>query len=75
MARGFRDDDRSNADTTKLKDVQAIRATEKALLCRIEGEEHWVPQSQITEDSEVYEPGDEGTLVVMTWWAEKNNLE
>jgi len=31
----------------------------------------WIPQSQITEDSEVYKLGTEGTLVVADWFAEK----
>lgn len=48
MARGFRDEDRENTDSVKLENVKAIKATEKALLCRIDGAEHWVPQSQIT---------------------------
>ena len=74
MPRGFRDEDSSNEDTVTFEDVVATKATERALLCRIDGSEHWVPQSQIHDDSEVYEKGGEGKLVVMRWWAEKNGL-
>lgn len=31
----------------------------------------WVPQSVIHDDSEVFKKGDEGKLVVMMSWAEK----
>lgn len=50
------------------------RETEKALLVEIEGEEHWVPKSQIHEDSEVFERGGEGLLVVSKWWAKRQGL-
>lgn len=76
MARGFRDEDRENSSSVKIENVKAIKATEKALLCEIEGAEHWVPQSQITEDSDVYNAreNNEGTLVVTHWWADKNGF-
>jgi hypothetical protein len=45
-----------------------------ALLCVIEGEEVWIPKSQITEDSEVYSMDTEGTLVITDWIAEKKGL-
>lgn len=65
-------------DQVVIDDVKVIRATDKALLCRLEhrGEtrEVWVPQSQITDDSEVYADGDEGALVVKQWWAEREGL-
>lgn len=51
---------------------EAIRATEKAVLVRrANGEEVWVPQSQICDDSEIFRRGDTGTLVVKRWYAEK----
>lgn len=31
----------------------------------------WVPKSVIHDDSEVYEPGHEGALVVEDWFAEE----
>lgn len=71
IVRTIRDED-ERARTVTLSGVRAIRATEKALLCTIDGKDEWVPQSQITDDSEVYEPGGEGDLVVTLWWAEKN---
>ena len=36
----------------------------------------WIPRSVIHDDSEVFDDGDnnEGNLVVMEWFAEKENL-
>lgn len=31
----------------------------------------WIPYSAISEDSEVYRPGDTGKLVIKKWFAEK----
>ena len=32
-------------------------------------EPEWIPKNQITEDSEVYEIGTEGTLIITEWLA------
>ena len=39
------------------------------------GQEFWVPESQIHDDSEVYEKGDEGLLVVTHYIAKKEGWE
>lgn len=70
--RTIRDEDEVQAVT--LSDVKALRGTDKALLCLIDGEEVWIPQSQITDDSEVYEPGGEGKLVITQWLATQKGL-
>ena len=36
-----------------------------------EGKNCWVPISQLTEDSEIKEPGDVGTLTVTEWFAQQ----
>ena len=54
---------------------RAIKETEKAVL--IETKEHaelWVPKSQIHDDSEVFEEGTSGRVVVRAWWARKEGL-
>ena len=49
--------------------------TAKALLIKMaDGEEMWFPQSQITDDSEVYAEGHEGTLEVTEWIAKEKGL-
>jgi hypothetical protein len=75
MPRGFRDEDDDSDSTAQFNDVRATAATAKALLCVVGGEEHWVPRSQIHDNSEVYEKGHEGKLVVTAWWADKAGLK
>lgn len=40
-----------------------------------DGTEEWVPTSLINDDSEVYQVGDEGTLVVPEWFADEKGWE
>lgn len=52
--------------------VKSIKSTNKALLVRDEdGEEFWVPKSQIHVDSSVFQVDQEGSLVVNEWYANK----
>jgi len=52
-----------------------IGESDSAFLCRIDGEEMWIPKSQIT-DPEIYERGDEDVTVSMTQWiADKKGIE
>lgn len=62
-------------DTVILADVTVEHETEKAILCNIDGEKIWIPKSQIQPDSEVFELGTEGFLVVSRWFAERENLD
>ena len=50
------------------------RATPKAILIEYEGVEKWIPQSLISDDSEVWKEGDTGTLVIPEWFARKEGL-
>ncbi len=55
-----------------IEGARCVSATEKAILVEgIDAKPVWIPQSQIDDDSEVYQVGDEGKLVVSDWWAEK----
>jgi hypothetical protein len=64
----------SRGEKVRLPDVVAVKATERALLVRIEGKEHWIPQGQIDDESEVWREGDEGELVVSEWIATQKGL-
>ena len=57
-----------------IENVTCLQDTDKAILVEIDGEEHWVPQSQVDADSEVYQKGDEGKLVISHWFAVKAGL-
>lgn len=58
----------------EFPDAFAKRETAKALLVVIDGSEHWIPKSQIHADSEVYEDGHRGKLVITAWLAEQKGL-
>ena len=58
----------------EIKDVFATAETMLALLCIIDGEEHWIPKAQIDANSEVWKNGDEGTLIISEWIAEQKGL-
>jgi hypothetical protein len=62
------------ANKATFDDVRVIRATANALLVEIDGDEHWIPQSQIDDDSEVYADGHEGELVISEWLAQQKGL-
>lgn len=59
----------------RIDDVIGKRKTPKALVCEIDGDEYIIPDSQITEDSEVWKEGDEGTLVITDWIADQKGLQ
>lgn len=55
-------------------EVTLLRKSAKALLVDREGDEQWVKNSQIHDDSEIYEETqlkESGELVIPTWLAEK----
>jgi hypothetical protein len=54
--------------------VECRAETDKAILCVIDGEEHWIPKSHVDDDSEVYAKGHEGTLIVTEWIAKQKGL-
>lgn len=58
----------------EIEDVTCIRETDKAILCKIEdedydGDDQWIPLSQVHDNSEVYQNGDEGKLIITKWIA------
>lgn len=68
---------RASSDGYDVGTVTCTQETSKALL--VEGEclpkgKMWLPKSVVHDDSEVYEIGHEGKLVVKEWFAEKEGL-
>lgn len=58
-----------------LEDVECIRETDAALLCVIDGAEHWLPRSQLHDQSEIQREGDSGSITITAWLAETKGLE
>jgi hypothetical protein len=54
--------------------VKCVKETPKAILVNVGGEELWFPKSQLSEDNEVNEEGDEGVLIISLWIAEQKGL-
>ena len=58
-----------------IEDVKGLRATQGgALIVLIEGKTVAIPQALIDDDSEVWRPGDEGTLVIPEFLAIEKDL-
>lgn len=57
-------------------DVECEYATEGALKVIIDGGEYWIPRSQVHDDSEVFDDGENkcGKLVIKAWFAKKKGL-
>lgn len=55
-------------------EAKCKKATKKAILCRINKEDVWIPLSQVDDESEVWREGDEGKLVISQWIAEQKGL-
>lgn len=50
-------------------DVEVVKAaTVKAILCIIDGDEVWIPRSQIVE-GDVDGVGDAGSMIIQAWLA------
>jgi hypothetical protein len=62
--------------TVTIENVKCKKETDRALLCIIEGEEVWIPKSQLDDDSEVFNDGNnaEGKLVITEWIATQKGL-
>ena len=60
--------------TFDAPDAVCDRETAKAIHVVAADATCWIPKAVIHDDSEVYSLGDEGTLVVHMWWAEKEGL-
>lgn len=60
---------------TEIEDVSVVKETDLALLVKIDDEEHWIPKSQIVDESEIWKMGQTGKLCITDWFAEQAGLE
>ena len=64
----------SASNYVHLSDCEVLTVTNGAILIEYEGEEIWLPKSQVSE-SEQYETGDCCTISISRWLAEERGLE
>jgi len=72
MAQGQEYEKDSNA--VIFEDAKCKHATDVAILVSIDGDDYWVPSSMVHDDSEVFEKGHEGNLIITKWIAKKLDL-
>lgn len=58
-----------------IRDTKAYKKPGALLVKTSSGKEMWVPHSVIHEDSEVYEMGTSGKLIVFEWFANKEGWD
>ena len=58
----------------QIEKAKCVSEREKAILIESPEYDGWIPQSQITADSEVWKEGQEGTLEITDWIAEQKGL-
>lgn len=59
-----------------LEDCTVRGETDKALLIAYNGEEYWVPRSQIADEGENLNKGDKGVTISITEWiAQQKGIE
>lgn len=59
----------------QIDEATLIRQTVNAGLFEINGEEHWIPWSQVDGDCDLEDDGDTGPLIITQWIAEQKDLE
>jgi hypothetical protein len=57
-----------------IEDCEVLRKAGKTVIVDVEGDELMIPFSQIDDNSEVYEVGDTGTMLINPWLARKLGL-
>lgn len=57
-----------------IGDVQSLSESPRAVLVYAKGREHWIPKSQIHDESEVYERDQWGDLIITKWIAKERGL-
>ena len=64
------------SEKVEFEGAVCIAQTKQAICVRLADRDEmvWIPQSQVDDDSEVYQAGDKGTLVVSEWIAMQKGL-
>jgi hypothetical protein len=76
--------DGSGKEGVTIGDGECVRATERAVLVELHGprdvfgghsvRQVWIPKSVLHDDSEVFEDGGTGAVIVHRWWADQEGF-
>lgn len=58
----------------EFEDCEVLAESDVAILVAVSGRKEWIPKSQISDDSSVYEMGTSGCLIITQWLAEQKGL-
>jgi hypothetical protein len=58
------------SDWIHLDVEKILQETDKAFLCLIDGEQHWIPKSQVSDPDDYY-AGDKDCCISVTEWLAK----
>jgi hypothetical protein len=59
----------------RIEGVTCIDESPKAIKVVIDKDAHWIPKSQVHDDSEVYKKDDDGVLIISAWIAGEKGLD
>ena len=58
-----------------LEDCTILKKTDKAVLIRYDGEQHWLPLSQVADADDLHEQTSGITVSITEWIAEQKNID
>jgi hypothetical protein len=63
------------AETVEIEGAECIHQSDKAILVEVGLDKPvWIPHGQVDDDSEVWEKGQKGKLVITEWIATQKGL-
>lgn len=63
----------ASEDAADFKVLSVVAVSTQAIKVELDtGDLKWVPRSVIHDDSEVYERGHSGTMLLKLWWAQSH---
>lgn len=73
MSRSQRTDEKQESSFRRVA-CEVVRQTDKAVLVQVDGEEYWLPLSQLDPSKELPEPDTLGVIHVAEWLAKQEHL-
>jgi len=66
---------KSDNESVEIDDVEVLAATEAAILIETsDGDEEWIPKSQLRQGTNVIAKGDKGKIIIPRWIAVEKEI-